>query len=117
MTRRCLTAGDDAPDFELPTCFGGRFHLYKTLLNSPVVLFLHVRAFTPICSSEVFEEARIYYYQAVEGDKQAYRATQTLFSRIYRYNSAVPLVQPLSPAARGAREELGKIERYGYAVA
>jgi len=64
MTKPLLIAGDEAPDFQLPTSAGGTFHLYETLRHSPVVLFFYVKAFTPLCISEVcsfrdrFEEFR-----------------------------------------------------------
>ena len=53
MAQPSLAAGDEAPDFQLPTSAGGHFHLYETLLHAPVVLFFYVMAFTPVCMSEV----------------------------------------------------------------
>ncbi len=53
MSQQKLTAGDLAPDFELPSASGGVVHLYDQLTRSSVVLFFYVRNFTPVCMAEV----------------------------------------------------------------
>lgn len=42
-----------APDFTLPSTTGQHISLYKLLEKQPVVLFFFLRAFTPVCTSEV----------------------------------------------------------------
>ena len=50
---KSLQVGDVAPDFSLPSSTGEIVHLYKTLEQSPVVLFFYPKAFTPLCTAEV----------------------------------------------------------------
>ena len=42
-----------APDFTLPSTTGAEINLYQLLEKQPVVLFFYLRAFTPVCTSEV----------------------------------------------------------------
>lgn len=48
-----MKAGDIAPDFSLPSTEDESVHLYSVLESSPVVLFFYLKAFTPLCVSEV----------------------------------------------------------------
>jgi thioredoxin-dependent peroxiredoxin len=42
-----------APDFTLPSTTGAAVNLYQLLEKQPVILFFYLRAFTPVCTSEV----------------------------------------------------------------
>src|SRR5579862_2098637 len=48
-----MKVGDTAPDFELPSTAGGTMRLYEVVERRPVVLFFYVKAFTPVCMTEV----------------------------------------------------------------
>lgn len=53
MPRQLLSAGEIAPDFQLPSAAGSNFQLHQALGHSAVVLFFYVQNFTPVCTSEV----------------------------------------------------------------
>lgn len=42
-----------APNFTLPSITGAQINLYEVLEEQPVVLFFYLKAFTPVCTSEV----------------------------------------------------------------
>jgi thioredoxin-dependent peroxiredoxin len=47
-----MRAGDQAPDFELPTQDGGKLRLSDRLAEGPVVLFFYPKALTMGCTKE-----------------------------------------------------------------
>lgn len=58
-----LKAGDEAPDFELPSHRGGKIKLSDFRGRKNVVVAFHPLAFTPVCASQM---------QAYESDKATF---------------------------------------------
>jgi peroxiredoxin Q/BCP len=53
MSHLSLSVGEKAPDFTLRSESGAIVNLYSELERAIVVLFFYVKAFTPVCTSEV----------------------------------------------------------------
>ena len=63
-----LQIGDTAPDFEAETT-EGKIHFHDWIGNSWVVLFSHPKDFTPVCTTELGEVARLKDEFAKRGTK------------------------------------------------
>jgi peroxiredoxin (alkyl hydroperoxide reductase subunit C) len=60
-----VSAGDDAPDFELESHQGGRIRLSSFRGKQNVIIAFHPLAWTPVCASQMknYEEDRVWFQQ------------------------------------------------------
>jgi peroxiredoxin Q/BCP len=95
-----LNVGDTAPDFFLPTTNGRTMHLYEALEKNSVVLFFYLRAFTPVCTTQVcsFRENASQFHKL---DAAVYGVSSDSLANAQRFAKLNQLSFPLLSDANG----------------
>jgi thioredoxin-dependent peroxiredoxin len=105
-----LDVGDIAPDFFLPATNGRTMHLYEALEKTSVVLFFYLRAFTPVCTTEVcsFREKASHFQEL---DAVVYGVSSDSLPNAQRFAKLNHLSYPLLSDANGKVRRLYQVPK------
>ena len=110
MSLVSLKAGDTAPDFTLVSTDNVDVHLYEQLEQSAVVLFFYLKAYTPVCVSEVCG-FRTHASEFADCKASIFGISSDALSTAKRFRSQFRLPYPLLSDESGHVRELYRVPK------